>query len=89
VSYLDATSTSTTKAAPADRYTETKARVLSLVRTEGTFRGGVNVLRARLGAKKEDVCAAVEELEAAGAIQRDGPKNKPTLVAVGTTPHDE
>ncbi len=84
VSRLDATALEA-KQEPSNRYSETKGRVLALVREEGTVAGGVNVLRARLGARKDDVSAAVTELVKAGAIRRGGPRNEPTLTAVGTT----
>lgn len=67
-----------------DRFTELKGRVLEVVRAEGTFTGGVNLLRSRLGAKKDDVSAAVTDLEKEGAIRRDGSYHRPTLVYVGT-----
>jgi hypothetical protein len=68
---------------PADRFVALKARVLAHVREQGTV-GGVNALRARLGGRKDDLSAAVAELERAGAIQRGGTYQRPTLTAVGT-----
>ncbi len=76
------------KATPsaADRLAEAKARVLELVQAEVTT-GGVNVLRARLGIRKEDVSAAVDELVRGRALFRGGTCRHPTLSVQGTT-HD-
>lgn len=73
------------KGAP-DRLAEAKARVLELVQAEVTT-GGVNVLRARLGLRKEDVSAAVDELVREGALFRGGSVRAPTLSVQGTI-HD-
>jgi hypothetical protein len=68
---------------PSDRFSETKDRVLALVRSEGTVAGGVNLIRSRLGLRKDDVGAAVEALVQAGAIYRGGSKRDPTLSLAG------
>ncbi|ABC81657.1 hypothetical protein Adeh_1886 [Anaeromyxobacter dehalogenans 2CP-C] len=67
-----------------DRFTQLKGRVLELVKADGTFTGGVNLLRSRLGAKREDVGAAVADLERSGAIRREGSYHRPTFVYQGT-----
>lgn len=72
-----------------DRHAETKARVLELIREDGTFSGGVNLLRSRLGAKKDDVRAAVADLEEEGAIHRGGSYHHPTYRYVGTDSDQE
>jgi hypothetical protein len=63
------------------RYAALRARVLEMVRQEGTFAGGTAALRARLGGRKEDISAAVAELVHGGSIRRDGPYHHPILVA--------
>lgn len=83
VSRLDA-STTEGQEAPADRFSELQGRVLALARDEGTIEGGVNVLRARLDARKEDVSAAVAELVRTGALTRGGTYRQPTLTLLGT-----
>lgn len=67
-----------------DRFTQLKERVLEAVKADGKFSGGVNLLRSRLGAKKDDVSAAVADLERAGAIRREGSYHRPTFVYLGT-----
>jgi hypothetical protein len=76
--------TAPSQATPSDRFGELKGRVLALVRQEGTIAGGVNAIRARLGGRKDDLGAAVAELERAGSIQRGGTYQRPTLTASGT-----
>jgi hypothetical protein len=81
VTYLDAP-TSQAKQTPSDRFGELKGRVLALVREEGpAVLGGVNLLRARLGGRKEDISAAVGELVRSGAIRQGGTYHKPTYTA--------
>jgi hypothetical protein len=63
----------------ADRFSELKRRVLELVRDEGPLAGGVNLVRARLGGRKDDVGAAVAELLREGAVVRGGSYREPTL----------
>lgn len=83
VVYLDAPASAAEKQGPSQRFQEIQGRVLAMVREAGTFKGGVNVLRATLGARKADVVAALDALEVAGAIRCEGPQNRPRLVAVG------
>jgi hypothetical protein len=83
VSVLDAP-TAPAKETPSDRYGALKRRVLELVRDAGTVVGGVNALRAQLGCRKDDLCAAVDELEAAGILQRGGTAKKPTFTYTGS-----
>jgi hypothetical protein len=85
VSYLAAPTTAVQT--PTDRYAAVKERVVALIRAEGSV-GGINVLRARLAARKDDVSAAVAELVRAGAIRRGGTHNAPVLEVVGPTPDD-
>jgi hypothetical protein len=68
----------------AGRFAELKGRVLTLVREQGTMPGGVNALHARLRGRKGDISAAVDELEASGAIRKGGTYHRRTLIAVGT-----
>lgn len=82
VSCIDAAPAS--KRTPTDRYGEIRGRVLAFVRNAGTVTGGVNLIRAQLGARKDDVSAALAELEHAGAIRRGGSYHRPTFTAVGT-----
>lgn len=83
VAYLDAPATPAKQTA-SDRFGEVKERVLALIRDEGPIVGGVKVVRARLGARNDDVSAAVTELETAGAIRVDRTNyHKPVMTSVG------
>lgn len=82
VSYIEIL-TQKKQAAP-DRHAEAKKKILEFVQAEVTT-GGVNVLRARLGLRKEDVSAAVDELVREGALFRGGTLRAPTLSVQGTT----
>ncbi|MGC3998079.1 MAG: AAA family ATPase [Anaeromyxobacter sp.] len=66
-------------------FVELKRRILELLKEEGGIvTGGVNVLRARLDARKEDVSAAIHELEREHALIRGGTYRAPTLRLTGT-----
>lgn len=68
---------------PDARFTALKAKVTALVRQEGTITGGLDELRARLGARKGDVAAAVKALADAGVLERGGTYREPTY-SLGT-----
>lgn len=76
----------TAVAAPssANRFANLKQRVLEFVRDAGMVAGGASSLRARLGCRKEDILAAVAELEAEGLVTRGGHHTRPTLTYTGT-----
>lgn len=86
VTYMD-TEAPAERAAPSDRFAALKRRVLTLVRESGTVAGGVNTIRAKLGARKEDVSAAIAELEHDGVLRNAGTRVRPvfTTAAPGTT----
>lgn len=69
--------------APRGRFAEVRGKVLDLVRDEGPLSGGVNLVRARLGGRKDDIAAAVADLLQSGAIVRGGTYREPTL-SLGT-----
>jgi hypothetical protein len=69
-----------------DRFGALKGRILELVRQEGgTLHGGKNLIRARLGARNDDVRAAVDDLCAHGALRNVGSRQNPILT-LGSTP---
>jgi hypothetical protein len=69
-----------------DQFSVLKGRILELVRQEGgTLHGGKNLIRAKLGARNDDVRAAVDDLVAAGAIRNAGTRQNPILT-LGSTP---
>lgn len=74
------------QASPSDRFEEAKRLVLALVREEGET-GGVNVVASRLGRRKTDVSAAVDELVRLGLIRKGGTYKAPILTYAGTD-HD-
>ena len=86
VAHLDAGDPKANQGATG-RFDELKGRVLALVQEEGSIAGGVNTVQVRLGARREDVRAAVAHLIQLGALKRGGSYHEPTLFVPGTD-HD-
>jgi hypothetical protein len=72
------TTTSKAGLTPSDRFEGLKSRVLDLVREKGTITGGVNLIRVHLGARKDDITAAVAELVRSRALFKGGTYKEPT-----------
>ena len=68
----------------ADRYAEAKEKTHRFIMERGPVTGGANLIRAALGLRKDDVCAAVEELIRSGDVKRTGSYKAPVLTASGT-----
>lgn len=64
-----------------------KHRIVALVRQQGTV-GSINEIRATLGARKDDVAAAVGQLERSGALVKGGTYHRPTYSVPAGTDRD-
>jgi hypothetical protein len=69
--------------APGATFAALRARIVELARTHGTL-GSKNEIRIALGARKDDVGAAVDSLERSGALVRGGTYHHPTYSLTGT-----
>jgi hypothetical protein len=82
VTYLDADPVRA-KQTSSDRLGDLKHRILTLAREEKSIAGGVNAISLRLSARKDDVRAALAELEHERALLRGGTYHRPVLSLPG------